>query len=623
MPTKPKPLTGPTSPAEGAAWAHEQGFAVAQAKPNNKLPRTKWKAQATRDERIIAGWWAGSPNANVIIACGEASDLLVIDCDRKGDVDGMAALRAEAERLGVTIPKTLTASTPSGGLHLYYRHVPGVTIGQNALPGVDWRGENGYVVGPGSTIDGKAYKVARPLPIVPCPDWIVALLKAKPAKAVLAPVAPGEPYPALEHDIRLRKAAVKLLRAGASHESVVAELYYLIAAHCPTPPGKEPYTDADIRERLARPLDGKDDLLREIRLVHSVTDPELRKTTPRYVDGYDPDTVSVPAVEGRARRFLTLADLDNLDPPEFLIDRAIVAEGDNMIVGRHSALKSATAQDMAVCIAAGIPWHGHAVKQGRVVYVCGEGLSGLRGRFAALRRHYGVEIDPDMLIVTDAVQLTKPEAVAELADGIGTAALIVLDTIARCAVGVEENSARDMGLVVAGLGELRRLTGAATLGIHHTGHDGEHGRGSSAVPGALDSEIKAMRDSDELTLKFTKARDWAEPDDLHLRIERDPFGGSFVLVESAGMSSTAGALGDLLDVWPVTIEAVPVRRGEAAARLKIDTTDANGRRAIGVRMDRLVTLGYCIARQLGTATNSPWEYELTEHGRQARLGAAS
>jgi hypothetical protein len=274
-------------------------------------------------------------------------------------------------------------------------------------------------------------------------------------------------------------------------------------------------------------------------------------------------------VQRAERRFLSIADLGAIQPPAFTVDGAIPACGDCMIVGLPSTLKSATTLDIGLCVAAGIPWHGREVRQGRVVYVIGEGLTGLHARIAAWQRRHGVEIDPSRFVVTDAVQLNDPAAVSELAEGIGSADLIVIDTLARCAVGVEENNAKEMGQVMHALGELRRRTGAATLTVHHAGWEGTRIRGSSAVLGTLDSLMLATRSGDELTIKFDKARDWQEADDLHLRVERELF--SFVLVDSDGIDAAHVAFGDLLDVWPEGSEATPVRRSDAAARLGIDT----------------------------------------------------
>ena len=47
-------------------------------------------------------------------------------------------------------------------------------------------GRGGYLVGPGSLVDGKTYVVEKDLPIAPCPAWLADLL-ALPAAAPIGP----------------------------------------------------------------------------------------------------------------------------------------------------------------------------------------------------------------------------------------------------------------------------------------------------------------------------------------------------------------------------------------------------------------------------------------------------
>ena len=68
----------------------------------------------TRDLATIERWWHTLPQANVAIACGAPSGVVVIDIDAPSQVP---------ELLNRT---TLCASTPSGGRHLYCRHVEGM-----------------------------------------------------------------------------------------------------------------------------------------------------------------------------------------------------------------------------------------------------------------------------------------------------------------------------------------------------------------------------------------------------------------------------------------------------------------------------------------------------------------
>ena len=137
-----------------------------------------WKRFTTRraDEQEIAEWRRRFPNAGIAVICGAVSNLLVLDADGAAGV-------AEAKRRG--LPKTPMVSTPSGGLHAYFRAVPGQSFRNGAKLGsskkLDVRSDAGYVVAPYSTrSDGKRYEwLERPdqTPIAEPPGWFLELLR--------------------------------------------------------------------------------------------------------------------------------------------------------------------------------------------------------------------------------------------------------------------------------------------------------------------------------------------------------------------------------------------------------------------------------------------------------------
>ena len=126
------------------------------------------------DRRQINEWAREFPKANIGIATGEASGIVVVDLDRKHAVDGIAAFKLMCDQLGIKPPKTYKVKTPSGGQHLYFhtKYAAKISISAGILgPGIDVRGEGGYAVAEGSVIDGKRYKCTggsiehvRPLP---------------------------------------------------------------------------------------------------------------------------------------------------------------------------------------------------------------------------------------------------------------------------------------------------------------------------------------------------------------------------------------------------------------------------------------------------------------------------
>lgn len=159
-----------------------QGFHVFPLQPNSKLPVIKdFVHRATRDPEVIRRWWQDE-NRNIGISTSRFGDdqaLVVVDVDTKGAKDGEAQVLA-LELEGYELPASLEQATPSGGRHIVYVSPAPLKQGVNVLgAGVDIRSQGGYIVGPGSTIDGKAYRQinghAGP---VMAPDWLVERLRA-------------------------------------------------------------------------------------------------------------------------------------------------------------------------------------------------------------------------------------------------------------------------------------------------------------------------------------------------------------------------------------------------------------------------------------------------------------
>lgn len=134
---------------------------------------------ATTDNGQIEGWWARWPHANVAIRTGAVSGLVVVDVDP--DHGGDASL----ERLvgeHDCLPASRVVRTGSGGRHLYFRHPGGVVrndAGRRLGPGLDIRGDGGYVIAPPSRhVSGGRYAVAGHGGTLPeLPDWLQRLLR--------------------------------------------------------------------------------------------------------------------------------------------------------------------------------------------------------------------------------------------------------------------------------------------------------------------------------------------------------------------------------------------------------------------------------------------------------------
>jgi RecA-family ATPase len=103
--------------------------------------------------------------------------------------------------------------------------------------------------------------------------------------------------------------------------------------------------------------------------------------------------------------------------------------------------------------------------------------------------------------------------------------LIIVDTLSRVAVGADENSAKDMGQVIAGFDDLKRRLDATVLVIHHTRKDGASERGSSVVRGAADVMIacekqEALASQEAVSLTCAKMRDDEPFKTFSVRLEK-------------------------------------------------------------------------------------------------------
>jgi hypothetical protein len=132
---------------------------------------TSGSKDASRDEAVIRRWWKDHPDAVPALLTGEASGVVGLDVDIKGDRNGVDAL----ELLGVAFhPITPTAHTPSGGLHLLFRW-PGHTVPttQNAIgAGLEVKGDGSWITlppGPGRRWDPL---VGPETLLAPMPDWM-------------------------------------------------------------------------------------------------------------------------------------------------------------------------------------------------------------------------------------------------------------------------------------------------------------------------------------------------------------------------------------------------------------------------------------------------------------------
>ncbi len=214
-----------------------------------KHPRTsRGTKDATGDLATIHRWWTTWPEANVGVATGAASGLVVLDVDAaKHGPDTLAGLAAEHGSL----PTSPRVRTGGGGFHVYFRH-PGGRIANNAGklgPGLDLRGDAGYVVAPPSRhASGHRYEwdPQNPitLPLVPFPAWLIEGVIAKPRS--VSTQDSDEPIPDGQRNVTLTSLAGRLRRDGLSEAAIAAALQVTNSERC------DPPLDGPEVEKIAR-----------------------------------------------------------------------------------------------------------------------------------------------------------------------------------------------------------------------------------------------------------------------------------------------------------------------------------------------------------------------------------
>lgn len=255
---------------DGVLALADRGWRLLPVEPHGKRPLLPaWPTRASCDARQVRSWSEAYPDANWAVACGRESGVWTLDVDGER---GENSLRELSDRHGRGWLDTLSVITPRGG-HFYYRYTGTVPTSAGRLaPGLDVRGDGGYVVVPPSVHpSGIPYRWRTPntLPATP-PNWL--LQKVAYSRIKLAPegVLIGEG----NRNNWLTRQAGALRRKGADRIAIEKALVELnMRACCP------PLSDgeiASIAESVSRyAIGGPDALERAWRAVTALPSKSL------------------------------------------------------------------------------------------------------------------------------------------------------------------------------------------------------------------------------------------------------------------------------------------------------------------------------------------------------------
>jgi len=284
----------------------------------------------------------------------------------------------------------------------------------------------------------------------------------------------------------------------------------------------EQWASGPIRPRVIkpppRPGDIEPGLLRTVRSEDDDSDSSSEPAPPLGNSPSEPSPAmhsqSCPPPQPRRLQLTRAADIE-IRPPDWLLRGMLERDSFALVFGDPGCGKSFLAIDWACRIATGTPWRGHAVSSSPVVYIAREGQQGFGRRIRAWEEHNGISLADAPLYVAPAVAIPEMSQLTELVmalESLGEPpALIVLDTLARCFGGGDENSTQDMSRFVSACDAIRRHYHCTILVVHHTGHaDKNRARGAIALKAALDAEYRLAKD-EKLLLTATKMKDAETP----------------------------------------------------------------------------------------------------------------
>jgi hypothetical protein len=439
---------------------------------------------ATKDPTQIRRWYEAEPDTNFGIATG--GRLLVVDFDPKNG--GMASLdKLESEGL---LPETYIVETGSGGRHLYYLIPDGVEIKNSAgklAPGVDIRGDGGYVVAPYSVHASKLpYMPLTPdtEPVEAPPELIERIQNS--SKTRNQAVEGGAEIIEGGRNDALASIGGSMRRRGCGPAAIRAALLEENQGRC-SPPLPDEEVEG-IAESVSR-YEPDEKFLNQYR----VSDDEKRKGSEaeKFLNhGASPNG-------SKGLRFLTLAEMKEEfgDEPDYVISPYLARGGITDLAGpaKRSGKTTLSLREVGAVLD-GKPFLGHETEACKVIYLTEQADNFVQAaEDAGLDpEHPGLKILPRLFVkgmkwpeIIDAIR----HEVHEFGAG-----LVVVDTLNRFAglEGEAENNAGSVAEVMNPLLDLAQGEGIAVKTIRHANKSG-HARGSTQFDHDVDQLLTINR----------------------------------------------------------------------------------------------------------------------------------
>jgi Bifunctional DNA primase/polymerase, N-terminal/AAA domain/Primase C terminal 1 (PriCT-1) len=429
---------------------------------------------ATKNKNTIRKWWREKPNANVGVATGKVSGLIILDVDPRHG--GMESLRQFENETG-PLPEGPAVRTGGGGFHRYFTYIDG-TVGNKVglLPGIDVRSDGGYVVYPGSVhSSGERYRWLHDMSPkkVLAPPFPASLQEVTKTRVHSSALGSEPTIPEGERNSTLTSLAGVMRSRGMTYRAIEAGLLQDNHLRC-----DPPLSDTEVRNiarSISRYAPGDVGILSATSMNDEKAERKLRFRTGEEIADETP--AQVPWL---AHPWLALGAITELD-------------GKVKLAGKTTLLTH-----IVCAILNGASFLGRATFKTSVVYLTEQHLVSFRA--AMERANLLGRRDLSVLSWPDTIGLSWPSVVHAAVEQCKRrgAKLLAIDTLPQFAglVGDTENNAGDALKALRPL----QLAAAEGLGVVIVRHErksggtvGDSGRGSSAFAGAVDIVVSVRR----------------------------------------------------------------------------------------------------------------------------------
>ncbi|MCC7048465.1 MAG: bifunctional DNA primase/polymerase, partial [Alphaproteobacteria bacterium] len=508
---------------DALAWA-ERGYRVFPLAPDSRRPawaEWDWTREATTDAATIRAWWgAGDWN----IGCCAGAGTVVVDLDvKRPEANGIAAYMALAGDMD-----TLVVRTTTGGLHLYFSG-EGRNSAGTVAPGIDTRGDGGYVVAPGSTIDGVAYTVLFDRPLAPLPAEIVAAM-GRTRIATSAPLTELD-TPAILSAARLWLASQRPAIEGQGGDAYTYHVACELRDRGVSEHAAFEMLLEDWNERCLPPWGGEE-LQAKVRNAYAYAqNPAGAKAAEVLLGGA---TITVhedappPAPDRSAWQLGAITPMAALLPRPWLYRRFLMRGEITTLAAAGAAGKSQLSITTAIHLALGWDMWGFKLAQpgqpqNSIIYNAEDSLAEMSRRLYAECAALGVDpaqVVPHIALVSGKDPAAGRPKLVHMAGGVPTVdtaalnlllnaaasqrvAMLGLDPLVKLHAGLNESDNSHMDLVMEAIAEIAGQGNVAVLLCHHIAKPG--GAGTDSYVGNVDAIRGASNITTSSRFAFTLA----------------------------------------------------------------------------------------------------------------------